>query len=139
MSFLDNLENNLKALEALEQRDPLQMQREQEAREAAKAEALRVAPHAEALKNGRFTNELLTACRTIGHSMRTLVRFTWTGQTLRLETKDRKVELVPGAGGVEAIYYQDNQEQSREAVDLSGDGECFARQWLTGSNSPEGA
>ena len=64
MSFLDNLENNLKALENLDQKDPEKIKRDQERRETEKAEALKAAPHAEALKNSAFTAELLKQCRT---------------------------------------------------------------------------
>jgi len=51
MSYLDNLENNLKALENQEERDPQKVRREQERREAERTAALLRAPHAEALKN----------------------------------------------------------------------------------------
>ena len=49
MSFLDNLENNLKALESREEKDPAALARQAAAREAARSEALQIAPHAEAL------------------------------------------------------------------------------------------
>ena len=68
MSFLDNLENNLKALESREEHDPTRAGREAAARERDRLEAQGRAPHAEALKTGEFTNQLLTHCRAIGHS-----------------------------------------------------------------------
>ena len=66
MSFLDNLENNLKALESREEKDPETVKRDQERREAERTAALLRAPHVEALKNSAFTSELLAQCRTIG-------------------------------------------------------------------------
>ncbi len=131
MSYLDNLENNLKALEAQEQRDPEQIKRDLAAKEAARAEALKIAPHAEALKNSSFTGDLLAACRTIGHSLRTMVRFTWIGNVLRLEAKEKKLELRPTAEGVVAVFIENGAEQAQERVDLSGNAEAFAKRWLT--------
>jgi hypothetical protein len=66
MSFLDNLENNLKALENQEEKNPEKVKRDQERREAERSSALLRAPHATALKNSEFTSQLLTKCRTIG-------------------------------------------------------------------------
>jgi hypothetical protein len=130
MSFLDNLENNLKALESREEKDPEQRRRELTAREAQRAEALRRAPHAEALKTGPFTEKLLTACRTVGHGMRVLVRFTWIDSMLRLEAKDKKLELHPTGDGVRAVYFVNGAEITSEMVNLNGDAEAFARSWL---------
>jgi hypothetical protein len=58
MSFLDNLENNLKALESQEEKDPQALARKAAQREAARSAALEIAPHAEALRNGPFKDEL---------------------------------------------------------------------------------
>ena len=41
MSFLDNLENNLKALESREEKDPEKVKRDQERREADRNAAVR--------------------------------------------------------------------------------------------------
>lgn len=131
MSFLDNLENNLKALESREEKDPEQQQREKEAREAARREALQRAPHAEALKTGAFTGNLLTACRMVGHRARVLVQFTWIGETLRLDAGPRRLELRPTAAGVEAVYLEDGRQTASGMVDLGGNAEEFARRWLT--------
>lgn len=132
MSFLDNLENNLKALESREEKDPEQQRREKVAAETARADALRRAPHAEALRSGPFTAELLTACRTVGHGLRVLVRFTWIDSTLRLEAKEKKLELRPTVDGVRAVYFVNGAETANEPVDLNGDACAFARAWLQG-------
>lgn len=131
MSFLDSLENNLKALESREEKDPEKLKREQEQREADRAAALLRAPNAEALKKSPFTSELLTQCRVIGHGQRVLVQFTWLGETLRLDAKTKRLELRPTASGIEAHYSLDGEPTGTELVDLSASAEEFARRWLT--------
>lgn len=130
MSFLDNLENNLKALESHLEKDADTLRREQEAREAARTEAIRRAPVAEALRNGPFTNNLLAACQTAGHRLRTLIRPTWFDTTLRLDARDKRVELRPTAEGVVAVFSTAGVESHTAPVDLNGDAESFVRQWL---------
>jgi len=132
MSFLDNLENNLKALENLEEKDPVKVQRDRERREADRNAALLRAPHVEALKNSAFTAELLTQCRTIGHGQRVLVRFTWIGENLRLDAKAKRLELMPTAEGITAVFSSDGLETGRAAVDLQADdATALARALLT--------
>src|ERR1700689_2850393 len=104
MSFLDNLENNLKALESLEEKDPEKVARGRERREADRNRALLRAPHAEALKNSAFTSALLTECRTIGHGLRVLVQLTWIGETLLLDAKAKRLELAPTTEGITAVF-----------------------------------
>ena len=130
MSFLDNLENNLKALESREEKDPETVKRERAAQDAKKAVALQSAPFAEALKNGPFTVAFLTACRTIGHGMRTLVRPTWVDSTLRLDAGERRVELKPTPSGVIAVFFENGVQQESEPVDLDSGAEDLARRWL---------
>ena len=85
---------------------------------------------AEELKNGPFASQLLTSCRTIGHGLRTMVRFTWVGTTLRLEAKEKKLELRPTAKGVDAVFFAAGAELRTERIDLKGDAEELARRWL---------
>jgi hypothetical protein len=137
MSFLDNLENNLKALESREEKDPEKLKRDQERREAERNAALLRAPHAEALKNSAFTSELLTQCRTIGHAQRVLVRFTWLDENLRLDvkadSKEKRMELTPTEKGIVAIFSVDGAETKRKKVNLQkDDAAALARFWLTG-------
>ncbi len=131
MSFLDNLENNLKALESREEKDPLKQKEEHARREADRQTALAAAPVAEALKSGPFTEKFLTACRLIGHSQRTMVRFTWLDTTLRLEAKERRLDLKPTAQGVEATFYVDNESTAQQLLTLNEDPEALAKQWLS--------
>lgn len=130
VSYLDNLENSLKALEAREQLDPEQLKRERQAKEEAQKEALKIAPYAEALRNSTFTNELLATSRTIGHSQRILVRFTWVGNILRLEAKEKKMELKPTAEGIFASFFENGEENSNFPLDLAGSAEELVRKWL---------
>src|SRR5436190_23968573 len=133
MSFLDNLENNLKALENREERNPENVKRDHERREADRTSALLRAPHVEALRSSPFTSELLTQCRTIGHGQRVLVQFTWLGENLRLEAKAKRMELAPTAEGITAVFSLHGQETGRQGVDPNvDDASALARLWLTG-------
>jgi hypothetical protein len=129
MSFLDNLENNLKSLESGEQaRD--EAERERKARDTSRAANLAVAPHAEALKKGPFTAELLKQATRVGFSLRTKVHVAWLGSNLRLEAREKRLELRPTPTGVVAVYIEDGKEVRTEAVNLNGDAEKFVRNWL---------
>lgn len=131
MSFLDNLENTLKALERQEERDPEKQRREQQRRESDRAEALRAAPHAEALRESAFTSELLGQCRAVGREKRVLAQFVWLGDTLRIDAGGRRMELAPTPDGIEAVRSEDGVEQQRRAVDTAkDDAAALARWWL---------
>jgi hypothetical protein len=130
MSFLDNLESNLKALESRTERDPDALAREAAAREAARSVALEIAPYAEALRNGPFKDGLLTACRDIGHRRRILVRPVWIDSTLRLEAGAKKLELRPSPSGVFAVFFDGGEERENTPIDLSSDPVKLAERWL---------
>jgi hypothetical protein len=129
MSFLDNLENNLKNLESAEQNRE-EAERRDRMRESERAEALAAAPYAEQLKKGPFAAELLKQAARIGFSMRTKVHIAWLGNTLRLEARDRRLELRPTAKGVVAAYLEDGQETRMESLDLESDPAELVRGWL---------
>jgi hypothetical protein len=134
MSYLDNLEDNLKALERQEERDPEKVKRDQERRESERNAALLRAPNVEALKNSPFTSNLLTECRTIGHGQRVLVRFTWIGETLRLDAQSKRMELIPTAEGIAAVMSVDGAETGREVVNpQTDDAAQLASRWLKGA------
>src|ERR1051325_11106997 len=129
MSFLDNLENNLKSLESHEEgNDAAEQQRR--TRERNRAEAQAAAPYAEELKKSPFTAELLKQAARVGFEKRTKVHVAWLGSTLRLEARDRRVELRPTGAGVQAVYTEDGVEKRNNPVDLNGDAEAFMRAWL---------
>lgn len=130
MSFLDNLENNLKALENVAEKDPAELARRRDAAAAAKAAALAAAPFAKELKEGAFAKTLLDHVMIVGHSLRTKVRLAWVEHTLRLEAKDKRLDLTPTPQGIEAHYFIDGAETKYELVDLKGDAKTFAEQWL---------
>ncbi len=129
MSFLDNLENNLKSLETQEEGKE-SSRRQQQERETRRASAQAIAPFAEQLKDGPYTAELLKQASRVGHSMRVMVRPTWLGTTLRLEARDRKLELRPTPSGISAVYLENNQEVRHETLDLNGSPEQLLRHWL---------
>jgi hypothetical protein len=130
MSFLDNLENDLKALESREQKDPAALAREAAAREANRSLALAIAPYSEALRNGPFKDGLLTACRELGHRRRMLVRPVWVESTLRLEAGTKRLELRPTPNGVLAVTFIDGKEHESTPIDLSSDPVKLAEKWL---------
>lgn len=129
MSFLDNLENNLKSLESQEEGKEA-AERQQKQRENQRASAQAIAPFAEQLKKSPFTAELLKQTVRVGHSLRTMVRATWLGSTLRLEARDRKLEFRPTAAGIATVYLEGNRELRSEPLDLNGNPEQLLRQWL---------
>ena len=127
MSFLDNLESNLKNLERNDERD---VAAERSRRQTQKAEALAAAPYAEALKKGPFVMGLLDHATRIGFSQRTKVNIAWIGTTLRLDAKERRLELKPTPEGVVAIFSESGDEISNSPVDLKSDPEKLALRWL---------
>jgi hypothetical protein len=129
MGFLDNLENSLKSLESHEDGKE-SAERQQRTRDNDRANAQAIAPHAEALKKSPFTNELLTHAARIGHSMRTKVHVAWLGNTLRLEARERRLDLRPTAKGIVAAYTEDGREVRTEPLDLKGSPEQLVRDWL---------
>jgi hypothetical protein len=129
MSFLDNLENNLKSLESQEEGKE-SVERSRRARESAKASAQAAAPWADELKKGPFTAELLKQAARIGFSMRTKVHVAWLGTTLRLEARDHRLELRPTVTGIVAAYLENAVESRSEPLDLKSDPADFVRRWL---------
>ena len=125
MSYLDNLENSLKALEGREQSGPEDRRR----RDLDRAAAIEAAPWAEKLKTGPWTAELMKQAARLGHERRTKIFIAWLGHSLKLEAKERKLELRPTASGIEALY---KDPERQEPVDLDGSAEQFLRSWLDG-------
>src|SRR5215469_17034631 len=102
MSFLDNLENNLKSLESQDEGRDAAV-RQHRSREPERAQAQAVAPFAEQLKKSAFTAGVRSHAARVGHSLRTKVHVAWLGNTLRLEARDRRLELRPTATGIVAV------------------------------------
>src|SRR5579884_1931725 len=118
MGFLDNLENSLKSLESRDERDS---QNERHRREAEEQAARAAAPFAEELKSAPFTQQLMAQATRLGFAQRTKVHIAWLGTTLRLEARERRLELRPTAEGVMAVFVDQGVELRRESVDLNGD------------------
>lgn len=129
MSFLDNLENNLKSLESSEQGKD-DAERAHRARENERAQAHAVAPFAEELKQSPYTAELLKQAARVGFSLRTKVHVAWLGTTLRLEARDKRLELRPTCQGIVAAYIENGRETRTEPCDLTSSPEALVRQWL---------
>ena len=89
MSFLDNLENNLKALESLESGGLDNKNR----RESERIRSIAAAPWAERLKKGPYAAALMRNLTRAGFERRMKVNFIWIGTTPGLEA----LRSSPGA------------------------------------------
>ena len=125
MSFLDNLEDTLKNLEKGEE---LGDNREQ--REAVRASAIAAGPWAEQLKTSDWTKALLDRAAAASHQVRAKLYMTWIGTTLRLDIRERRLELRPTPSGIVAVLLSDGRELHSEPVDLSGDPTGLIERWL---------
>jgi hypothetical protein len=121
MSFLDNLENNLKALESTE---PAGME-DRRRREAEKREAIAAGPWAEKLKSSPWVGKFMRDLTREGFSRRTKINFAWIGRILRAEALDQRLEIVPTAKGVDAVF-----GDRRIPVDLEGEPDKLIQEWL---------
>ena len=129
MSFLDNLESNLKSMESREERGD-QNSREAKLREAERGRTQGSAAYAEQLRKGPYAAELMRQATRQGFAMRTKVHLAWLGTTLRLEARGSKLELRPTAAGVVAAFVEGQAEVRSAAVDLDGNPEGLVREWL---------
>ena len=132
VGFLDNIENDLKAMEARQEHDPHETRKQREKRESERSAAAAIAPVADELRNGKFTEALLDHAVRIGHAVRTKVHMTWLGKTLRLQARDRRLDLEPTGKGVIAHFREGDQEVGSEPVDLKGNARELAERWLAG-------
>src|ERR1700677_2970114 len=117
MSFLDNLENDLKALESRDEGGLDQSERRDRERELAIA----AAPWAERLKREPFAQTLMQQATVAGRPRRIKVNLMWIGTTLRLAARAHRLELRRGAKGVTAVFLRGTEEVRQERVDLAGD------------------
>src|ERR1700691_5536534 len=129
MGYEDNLENSLKSLVSSEE-GRASLESEQRLRKRDRAPAHAAAPSAEELKKGPFTIALLRDAARVGHSLRTKIHIVWLGSTLRLEAREKRLELRPTADGIVAAYIEGGVETRVEPLDLQGDAEQLIRGWL---------
>src|SRR5450756_3098516 len=99
MSFLDDLENNLKSLESSEQGKD-DAERAQRTREIERAQAQAVAPFAEQLKKSPYTAELLKQAARVGFSLRTKVHVAWPVSYTHLRAHEKRLEFRPTPQGI---------------------------------------
>ena len=127
MSFLDNLENNLKALESQEQGG---LQDERARREAERARAKASAPWADQLKRAPWTQVLMQKATRAGYQRRIKVNLMWIGSILRLEALGHRLELRPDPAGINAVFLQGPQELEEQTVDLKGQPDKLIAEWM---------
>ena len=125
VSFLDNLENNLKALEGRD--EGLDDSRR---RESDRDRRLAIAPWAERLKREPYAEALMRQTTLAGRQRRMKVNLSWIETTLRLEARDHRLELRPTPEGIVAVFVYDNEEVRRTPVDLAGDPQGLTNEWM---------
>lgn len=125
MSFLDNLENNLKALEGRD--EGLDDSRR---RESERDRRLAIAPWAERLKREPYAEALMSQATLAGRQRRMKVNLSWIDTTLRLEARDHRLELRPTPEGIVAVFLRDNEEVKRTPVDLASDPRGLTDEWM---------
>ncbi len=126
MSFLDNLENNLKALEGREQGGMDDHRR----RDSERKEAVAAGPWADKLKRGSFASTLMQLSTRSGYAIRTKINLLWMNSTLRLEGRGHRLELRPTASGVVAVFLHNGEETGRENVDLDASPEALNQRFM---------
>lgn len=126
MSFLDSLENNLKALEGREQTGLDDQKRRDSDRKRSAASA----PWAERLKNSPYTQTLMQQATRAGYQIRTKVNFVWLGSTLRLEARNFRLELRPSADGIEVVSLKDGAESKSQTIDMTGSPDTILTPWI---------
>ena len=126
MSFLDNLENNLKALEGREQGGIDDGNK----REAVKRRALLEKPWADRLKQDPWTAKLMQMATREGFQRRTKVHLIWIGTTLRLEARGHRLELRPQVNGVAAVFLKGTEVLRQQPVDLVLDPSPLIAEWM---------
>ena len=131
MSFSDNLENNLKSLEAREERDPAAMLRDRQRGEQERREKQAAVPFAAELRSGPFGRDLLAQATRLGFLKRTKVYIAWIDTTLRLDAKNLRLELRPTSNGVTAHQFDSGIESAHQLIDLQGDPAQLAQNWLS--------
>lgn len=125
VSFLDNLENNLKALESNEQGGHDSRRRNQE-----RGRALAAAPWAERLRREPYAQKIMREATVAGHSRRMKVNLAWIDTTLRLEARGNRLELRPTSEGVVAAFFRGTEEVGHKPVDLSADPKPLVAEWM---------
>ena len=126
MSFLDNLENNLKALEGRDEGGLDASARRDEERRRA----LAAAPWAEKLKASPWSRTLMQQATKAGVARRIRVSLVWLDTTLRLEARESRLDLQPQPHGIEAVFLRGREEVVRHAIDLNASPQPLVDEWM---------
>ncbi len=126
MSFLDNLENNLKALEGRDEGGADNATR----REIDRKQARAAAPWAERLKTDPWTKTLMQQLTRAGFQRRIKVNMAWIGTTLRFESKGHRLELRPAADGINAVFGRGIDDLKTEKADLEREPAALIAEWI---------
>jgi hypothetical protein len=126
MSFLDNLENSLKALEGTESAGL----EDASLRDKRRNDARAAAPWAEKLRDSDWAKSMMSQAMTAGHQRRVRIGLFWIGTSLRLEALGQRLDIRPTGTGIEAVFLTGNDERKRIKVDLAGDPAKLLSQWL---------
>lgn len=127
MSFLDNLENNLKALEGREDGGIDERAR----RDADLKQAKAAAPWADKLKNCSWTKNLMGQATRAGFQRRIKVNLIWIGTMLRLEARGLRLELRPVTDGVQCVCLPAGDAMPEQMLDLEGDPSQLVNDWMS--------
>jgi hypothetical protein len=126
MSFLDNLENSLKALEGTESSGF----EDTSLRERRKNDERAAAPWAAKLRNSEWAKTMMGLAMTAGHQRRVRIGLFWIGTSLRLEALSQRLDVRPTGTGIDAVFLVGNEEKKKIRVDLDGDPSKLLGQWL---------
>jgi len=129
MSFSDNLGNDLKNLEKQDEPIP-------SASRGREAEADPACQRARGCPSFGEPEEQQLHFRPVDarHSDRSWIAH--EGQhhvartTLRLQAREHRMELRPGGDGITAHFFVNEKEIRRQKVDMAGDPEPLAKEWL---------
>jgi hypothetical protein len=126
VSFLDNLENNLKALEGREEGGLDSSGR----RDLERRRALAAAPWAEKLKKSPWSGTLMQQATRAGFQRRVRVSLVWLDTTLRLEARENRLDLRPEPDGIVAVFQRGREELGRHAIDLGDNPQSLVDEWM---------
>ena len=89
-----------------------------------------VAPWAEKLKKSSYTQDILAEAARVSHQIRSRIQAAWLDTTLKLEFKERRLELRPTANGIVAVFVRNGKEEKVVPADLNGNGSELVQDWL---------
>lgn len=129
MGFLDNLESDLKSLESANEREDASGSKNR--RDADRAARIALQPSVERLRKSAFTDHLLRAAQQESFRIRARINVVWVGDVLRLDLPNKRLELRPVPGGVQAIATFNGVPVEPALVDFSGDAMQLLQGWLS--------